>query len=123
MGYSLFIIGLLIIIQAIEDFVIIELAANLLEPIIADFPSLCELLMVNIAGSFIRCLNNIPISAALAVIAMALGIAISLINGKYSGLSMIVGVNVRSYLTPIASPANILDLSFLEKEPIPISFK
>ena len=122
-GTIFFIIGLLIIVQAIEDLGIINLAANLLEPTIANFPFLSGVIMVNIAGASSGVVDNIPISAALAPIATALGKAIPSINGKYLAMGLIVGVNVGGYLTPIASPANILALSFSEKEHTPISFK
>ena len=122
-GTVFFIVGLLIMVQAIEDLGIIELAAQLLEPIIAGFPGLSGILMVNIAGISSGVVDNIPISAALAPIATALGKAVPAIDGKYLAMGLIVGVNVGGYLTPIASPANILALSFSEKENTPISFK
>lgn len=121
-GTIFFIIGLLIMVQAIEELGLIELAAHLMEPIIGGAPSLSGILMVNIAGFSSGVVDNIPISAALAPVSTALGAAIPAINGKYLALGLIVGVNVGGYLTPIASPANILALSFSEQEHTPISF-
>jgi Na+/H+ antiporter NhaD/arsenite permease-like protein len=121
-GTIFFIVGLLIIVQAIEELGIIELAAELLEPIIAGIPSFSGVLMINIAGVLSGIVDNIPISAALAPVATTLGDALPTINGKYLALGLIVGVNVGGYLTPIASPANILALSYSEKEHTPISF-
>ena len=121
-GTVFFIIGLLIIVQAIDDLGLIELAAQILQPVIADVPSFSGVFMVNIAGALSGVIDNIPISAALAPVATALGKAVVSINAKYLALGLIVGVNVGGYLTPIASPANILALSFSEKEHTPISF-
>lgn len=121
-GTIFFIIGLLIIVQAIDDLQMIELAAQILEPIIRDVPSFSGILMVNISGFLSGVIDNIPISAALAPVATTLGNNVPTINGKYLALGLIVGVNVGGYLTPIASPANILALSFSEKEHTPISF-
>ena len=121
-GTIFFIVGLLIIVQAIEELGIIHLAAELLEPLIAGIPSLSGVLMINIAGFLSGIVDNIPISAALAPVATTLGAAIPTIDGKFLALGLIVGVNVGGYLTPIASPANILALSFSEKEHTPITF-
>ena len=122
-GTIFFIVGLLIMVTAIEELGLMEQAANLLEPLIADFPAFSGVLMVLVAGISSGIVDNIPISAALAPIATALGIAVPAIDGKYLAMGLIVGVNVGGYLTPIASPANILALSYSEKEHTPISFK
>jgi len=122
-GTIFFIVGLLIMVTAIEELGLIEQAAKLLKPLIADFPAFSGVLMVLVAGISSGIVDNIPISAALAHIATALGIAVPAIDGKYLAMGLIVGVNVGGYLTPIASPANILALSYSEKEHTPISFK
>lgn len=121
-GTIFFIVGLLIIVQAIEELGMIELTAELIEPFIADVPEFGGVLMIIIGGVLSGIVDNIPISAALAPLAVTLGDEIPAIDGKFLGLALIVGVNVGGYLTPIASPANILALSYSEKEHNPISF-
>ena len=111
-----FIIGLLIIVQAMEELAIILFTSQLLEPFIDEFGSI---LMIWVGGLLSGAVDNIPISAAFAPIAKSLGEGTA---GAVLPLALIFGVNVGGYLSPIASPANILALSFAEKEHKPISF-
>jgi len=121
-GTIFFIVGLLIMVQAIEELEIIALTAELIEPFITGVPELGGVMMLLVGGVLSGVVDNIPISAALAPLAVTLGTEIPAIDGKFIALALIVGVNVGGYLSPIASPANILALSFSESEHNPISF-
>lgn len=111
-----FIIGLLFIVQAMEELAVILFTSQLLEPLIEE---LGPVLMIWVGGLLSGAVDNIPISAAFAPIAKNLGEGAA---GAVLPLALIFGVNVGGYLTPIASPANILAITFAEKENKPISF-
>lgn len=112
-----FLVGLLAIIQAIEELGVIEITAEVLQPIVSNSPELAGLLMLWVGGVLSGVVDNIPISAALAPVAYKLGG-----EGSLLALALAYGVNIGGYLSPIASPANILALAYSEKEHNPISF-
>ncbi|MHA1989892.1 MAG: SLC13 family permease [Candidatus Hodarchaeales archaeon] len=116
-GTVFFIVGLLFIIQAMEEMGVIEIAATVLAPIIESSPELGTGLLMGSSWLLSGVVDNIPVSAALAPLATSLGGPQSLI-----ALALIFGVNVGGYVLPISSPANILAISYAEREHTPISF-
>ncbi|OLS27059.1 MAG: Arsenical pump membrane protein [Candidatus Heimdallarchaeota archaeon LC_3] len=114
-GTVYFIIGLLFIIQAMEEMGVIEIAAGFLGPIVENSPELGTGLLMGTSWLLSGLIDNIPVSAALAPLATNLG-------GPLIALALIFGVNVGGYVLPISSPANILAISYAEKEHSPISF-
>jgi Na+/H+ antiporter NhaD/arsenite permease-like protein len=63
-------------------------------------------------------IDNIPVSAVLAPIALQFAAVSPLLP-----VALIFAVNVGGFILPIGSPANILALVFAEKERKPISMK
>ena len=63
-------------------------------------------------------IDNIPVSAVLAPIALQFAVVSPILP-----VALIFAVNVGGFLLPIGSPANILALVFAEKERKPISMK
>ena len=112
-----FIVGLLFIIQAMELLGAITLLATSLQDMLANTPNVATIVLTFIGWLLSGVVDNIPISAALAPITTIIGGPGSLI-----ALGLVFGINVGGYILPISSPANILALSFAEKNENPISF-
>jgi Na+/H+ antiporter NhaD/arsenite permease-like protein len=116
-GTIFFIVGLLIIVQAMEDLGLILKASELLQPVIEESPELGTFVILWMGGLLSGAVDNIPISAAFAkMIANLEG------GGIILPLALIFGVNIGGYLSPIASPANLLAFAYAENEHVPISF-
>ena len=116
-GTVFFIVGLLFIIQAMEELGVIEIISQTLDPLVKGSPEFGLAFLATTSWILSGVVDNIPISAALAPIATAIGGP-----GSLLALALIFSVNVGGYVLPISSPANILAISFSEKEHAPIKF-
>ncbi|MHA1973851.1 MAG: SLC13 family permease [Candidatus Hodarchaeales archaeon] len=116
-----FIMGLFILIGAIEVLGLLELLAEILTPFL-ELDLIFSLPFISFGIGIISAfVDNIPISAALAPVFYDLEVAG--VIGPISWWALVLAVNLGGYILPIGSPANILAINLASREGSPISFK
>jgi Na+/H+ antiporter NhaD/arsenite permease-like protein len=115
-GTIFFLVGLFGLIAALEITGIIESLGGVIEGLIGGNEVLGIVFMTWVPAVLSAVIDNIPISAVLAPIALPFATTIPILP-----IALIFAVNVGGFLLPIGSPANILALALSEKEHKPIS--
>ncbi|MHA1332141.1 MAG: SLC13 family permease [Candidatus Hodarchaeales archaeon] len=116
-----FIMGLFILIGAIDVLGLLDLLAEILTPFLKMEPIISLPFITFGIGIISAFVDNIPISAALAPVFYDLEVAG--IIGPISWWALVLAVNLGGYILPIGSPANILAINLASREGSPISFK
>ncbi len=115
-GTIFFLIGLFGLISALEIVGIIESLGTVIGDLIAGNEILGVVFMTWVPALLSAVIDNIPISAVLAPIALPFATTIPILP-----IALIFAVNVGGFLLPIGAPANILALALSEKEHRPIT--
>ncbi|MFW9849793.1 MAG: SLC13 family permease [Candidatus Thorarchaeota archaeon] len=116
-GTVFFLIGLFGLVAALEITGIIDAIAVAVGSLIGDNEALGIIFMVWVPGMLSAVIDNIPISAVVAPIALQFASLSPLLS-----IALIFGVNIGGFILPIGSPAAVLTLAFSEKEHNRISF-
>ncbi|MFW9910133.1 MAG: SLC13 family permease [Candidatus Thorarchaeota archaeon] len=115
-GTIFFLVGLFGLVAALEITGVIDEIGVAVGALIGGDKTLAIVFMIWVPGLLSAVIDNIPISAVVAPIAV-----------QFAGISpllpmaLILGVNIGGFILPIGSPANILALAFAEKEHKPIN--
>lgn len=117
-GTVFFLIGLFGLVAALEITGIIDAIAMAVGALIGDNEALGIIFMIWVPGLLSAVIDNIPISAVVAPIALQFAALSPLLP-----IALIFGVNIGGFILPIGSPATILAIAFSEKEHNRISFK
>lgn len=118
-----FIMGLFILVGAIEVLGILDLLGEILAPILnpQNVPIIFSLPFISFGiGIISAVVDNIPISAALAPVFFDL--QTDGIIGPLQWWALVIAVNLGGYILPIGSPANILAINLSSREGAPITF-
>ena len=115
-GTIFFLIGLFGLIAALEIIGIIDALGTAIGNLIGDNEFLGVIFMTWVPALLSAVIDNIPISAVLAPIALPFATTIPILP-----IALIFAVNVGGFLLPIGAPANILALALSEKEHRPIT--
>jgi Na+/H+ antiporter NhaD/arsenite permease-like protein len=115
-----FLVGLFGLVGALDITGLIDALASAISPIIGDDAIFATVFLVWIPAMLSAFLDNLPVSAVLAPIAVDPAIA-SLT--PLLPLALVFAVNIGGYIfTPLGSPANMVVIGLSEKEHDPISF-
>jgi Na+/H+ antiporter NhaD/arsenite permease-like protein len=117
-GTVFFLVGLFGLVAALDMVGIIDAIAIAVGSFIGDNEVLAVVFMVWVPGLLSAVIDNIPISAVVAPIALQFASISPLLP-----IALIFGVNIGGFILPIGSPANILAMAFAEKEHKRISMK
>ncbi|MDF1537599.1 MAG: SLC13 family permease [Candidatus Thorarchaeota archaeon] len=117
-GTIFFLVGLFGLVAALDITGIIDFIAVAVGAMIGDNEIIALAFMIWIPGLLSAVIDNIPISAVVAPIAVQFAYISPLLP-----IALIVGVNIGGFIFPIGSPANILAMAFAEKEHNTISMK
>ncbi|MGY5871435.1 MAG: SLC13 family permease [Candidatus Thorarchaeota archaeon] len=113
-----FLVGLFGLVGALEITGLIEGLANAIDPIIGDDANFATVFLIWIPAMLSAFLDNLPVSAVLAPIAVAFGDLSPVLP-----LALVFAVNIGGYIfTPLGSPANMVVIGLSEREHDPISF-
>ena len=110
-GTVFFLVGLFGLVAALALTGIIDALAVAVGSLIGDNDILAIVFMVWVPGLLSAVIDNIPISAVVAPIAVQFAAISPLLP-----IALIFGVNIGGFILPIGSPANILVLAFAESE-------
>ena len=114
-----FLVGLFGLVVALGQVHLIDNLATLIGEVIGNNAVIATVFMVWIPAMLSAFLDNLPVSAVLAPIAVQFA-SVSVVLP----LALVFAVNVGGYLfTPLGSPANMVSMGCAEKEHDPISFK
>ncbi|TFF92570.1 hypothetical protein EU545_00495 [Candidatus Thorarchaeota archaeon] len=115
-----FLVGLFGLVGALDITGLIDALASAISPIIGDDAIFATVFLVWIPAMLSAFLDNLPVSAVLAPIAVDPAIA-SLT--PLLPLALVFAVNIGGYIfTPLGSPANMVVIGLSEREHDPISF-
>ncbi len=117
-GTIFFLVGLFGLVAALDLTGIIDFIAVVVGDLIGDNEIVALVFMIWIPGVLSAVIDNIPISAVVAPIAIQFAWISPLLP-----IALIVGVNIGGFLLPIGCPANILAMAFAEKEQKTISMR
>ncbi|MHA1862798.1 MAG: SLC13 family permease [Candidatus Thorarchaeota archaeon] len=113
-----FLVGLFGLVGALEITGLIEALADAIRPIVGDDANFATVFLIWIPAMLSAFLDNLPVSAVLAPIALEFGGLSPVIP-----LALVFAVNIGGYIfTPLGSPANMVAIGLSEKEHDPISF-
>ncbi len=113
-----FLIGLFGLVKALQIAGIIAAASEAMTSAIGNNPFIGILLMIWIPGFALSVIDNIPVAAFLAPMAVNLG-AVS----RVVPASLIVGANVGGYIIPFGDAPNMIVVSICRENFNPLSFK
>ncbi|MFX1370201.1 MAG: SLC13 family permease, partial [Promethearchaeota archaeon] len=113
-----FLIGLFGLVKALQIAGIIAAASEAMTSAIGNNPFIGILLMIWIPGFALSVIDNIPVAAFLAPMAVNLG-AVS----RVVPASLIVGANVGGYIIPFGDAPNMIVVSLCRENFSPLSFK
>jgi Na+/H+ antiporter NhaD/arsenite permease-like protein len=111
-----FLLGLFGLVAALSVTGVIEAIGAGVGALIGDNESLATVFMIWVPAILSGFIDNIPVSAVLAPIALQFPAF-----GAIIPLALIVAVNIGGFLLPIGAPANIIALALAQKENNPIS--
>ncbi|MHA2380223.1 MAG: SLC13 family permease [Candidatus Thorarchaeota archaeon] len=111
-----FLLGLFGLVAALSVTGIIEAVGAGVGALVGDNEILATVFMIWVPAILSGFIDNIPVSAVLAPIALQFPVF-----GAIIPLALIVAVNIGGFLLPIGAPANIIALGLAEKEDNPIS--
>jgi len=117
-GTIFFLVGLFGLVAALEITGVIDALGVGIGNLIGDNVILGIIFMTWVPALLSAVIDNIPVSAVLAPIALQFAPISPLLP-----VALIFAVDVGGFILPIGSPANILALAFAEKERKPISMK
>jgi Na+/H+ antiporter NhaD/arsenite permease-like protein len=117
-GTIFFLVGLFGMVAALEIVGLIDALGEAVGALIGNNEVFAVIFMIWVPGVLSAIIDNIPVSAVLAPIAVDLAPVSPLLP-----IALIFGVNIGGFLLPIGSPANILAIALAEKEHQPISFQ
>jgi Na+/H+ antiporter NhaD/arsenite permease-like protein len=117
-GTIFFLVGLFGLVAALEITGVIEALGVGIGNLIGGNVLLGIIFMTWVPAILSAVIDNIPVSAVLAPIALQFAAVSPILP-----VALIFAVNVGGFILPIGSPANILALVFAEKERKPISMK
>jgi Na+/H+ antiporter NhaD/arsenite permease-like protein len=117
-GTIFFLIGLFGLVAALEITGVIDVLGVGIGNLIGGNVLLGIVFMTWVPAILSAVIDNIPVSAVLAPIALQFAAVSPILP-----IALIFAVNVGGFILPIGSPANILALVFAEKERRPISMK
>ena len=113
-----FLVGLFGLVGALEITGLIDALADAIAPIIGNDANFATVFLIWIPAMLSAFLDNLPVSAVLAPIALEFGGLSPVIP-----LALVFAVNIGGYIfTPLGSPANMVVIGLSEKEHDPISF-
>lgn len=113
-----FLVGLFGMVGALEIVGIIDLLGDVLVDVIGDNTVIAVVFMVTIPAVLSAFLDNLPVSAVLAPVALRFTAVSPLLP-----LALVYAVNVGgNILTPLGSPSNMVAIAASEREHDPISF-
>ncbi len=115
-GTVFFLIGLFGLVASLELTGIIDEIGDGVQAFIGGNEFFAVVFMIWVPGLLSAVIDNIPISAVVAPIAVGLAPISPLLP-----IALIFAVNVGGFILPIGCPANILAMAFAEKEHRPIS--
>jgi Na+/H+ antiporter NhaD/arsenite permease-like protein len=117
-GTIFFLVGLLGLVAALEITGVVHALGVGIGSLIGDNVTLGIFFMIWVPALLSAVIDNIPVSAVLAPIAMQFAAVSPILP-----VALIFAVNVGGFILPIGAPANILALVFAEKERKPIKMK
>jgi Na+/H+ antiporter NhaD/arsenite permease-like protein len=113
-----FLVGLFGLVGALELTGLIDALAGLIEPIIGNDANFATVFLIWIPAMLSAFLDNLPVSAVLAPIALEFGHLSPVLP-----LALVFAVNIGGYIfTPLGSPANMVAIGLSEAEHDPIPF-
>jgi len=113
-----FLVGLFGLVGALEITGLIDALADVIRPIVGNDANFATVFLIWIPAMLSAFLDNLPVSAVLAPIAVEFGGLSSVIP-----LALVFAVNIGGYIfTPLGSPANMVAIGLSEREHDPISF-
>jgi len=113
-----FLVGLFGLVGALDITGLIDALADAIDPIIGNDANFATVFLIWIPAMLSAFLDNLPVSAVLAPIAVAFGDLSPVLP-----LALVFAVNIGGYIfTPLGSPANMVVIGLSEKEHDPISF-
>ncbi len=115
-GTVFFLVGLFGLVAALDITGIIREIGDGVQSVIGGNEFFAVVFMIWVPGLLSSVIDNIPISAVVAPIAVDLAPISPLLP-----IALIFAVNVGGFILPIGCPANILAMAFAEKEHRPIS--
>jgi Na+/H+ antiporter NhaD/arsenite permease-like protein len=118
-GTVFFVIGIFGIVAALEATGVLSDMVSWAGAVVGGGGKIMStLFMVWFPGLLSSVIDNVPIAALLAPLAVSAQLA-----GPMSPLALVFGVNVGAFILPIGSPANIIALALSEAEHDPIGMK
>jgi len=117
-GTVFFVIGIFGIVAALEATGVLADIANWADAFISGGAVSVTLFMIWIPGLLSSVIDNVPIAALLAPLAVEAATA-----GPMPPLALVFGVNVGAFILPIGSPANVIALALSEAEENPIGMR
>jgi Na+/H+ antiporter NhaD/arsenite permease-like protein len=118
-GTVVFVIGIFGIVAALEATGMLSAMASWAGVVLGGGGRiLATLFMIWVPGLLSSVIDNVPIAALLAPLAVK-----AALSGPMIPLALVFGVNVGAFLLPIGSPANIIALALSEAEHDPIGMK
>lgn len=113
-----FLVGLFGLVGALEITGLIDALKDAIEPIVGNDANFAIVFLMWIPAMLSAFLDNLPVSAVLAPIAVEFGGLSPVLP-----LALIFAVNIGGYIfTPLGSPANMVAIGLSEREHDPISF-
>lgn len=113
-----FLVGLFGLVGALEITHLIDALAALIAPIMEGNSAFATVFLIWIPAMLSAFLDNLPVSAVLAPIAVEFGYVSSVLP-----LALVFAVNIGGYIfTPLGSPANMVAIGLSEAEHDPIPF-
>ncbi len=113
-----FLVGLFGLVGALEITHLIDALADVIRPIVGDDANFATVFLIWIPAMLSAFLDNLPVSAVLAPIAVEFGSLSPVLP-----LALIFAVNIGGYIfTPLGSPANMVVIGLSEREHDRISF-
>ncbi|NHJ13384.1 MAG: hypothetical protein EAX95_06885 [Candidatus Thorarchaeota archaeon] len=113
-----FLIGLFGLVKALQIAGVIDAASQAMTAAIGTNPFIGILLMIWIPGFALSIIDNIPVAAFLAPMALDLGTV-----SRVVPVSLIIGANVGGYMIPFGDAPNMIVVSLCRENWKPLSFK
>ncbi len=114
-----FLVGIFGLVVALDMTGLVTDLGNWIQAVVGNDAAFATVFMIWIPALLSSFLDNLPVSVLLAPIASSPEL---LAVSPVLPLALIFAVNVGGYLTPLGAPANIVTMSFAEKEGDHISF-
>jgi len=114
-----FLVGIFGLVVALDITGLVDDLGHWIQVVVGDDAVFATVFMIWIPALLSSFLDNLPVSVLLAPIASSPEL---LAVSPVLPLALIFAVNVGGYLTPLGAPANIVTMSFAEKEGDRISF-